>query len=93
MADFKPGLDHVRVGYGGTGNAADVATWLQGAHAGAGFAFADVDTDGNGQSDAVAVTGGSLGLETVVLGDWTVAALVGQGYLTADHHVKGDWIA
>ena len=93
IADFKPGLDHVRVGYGGTGNAADVATWLQGAHAGAGFAFADVDTDGNGQSDAVAVTGGSLGLETVVLGDWTVAALVGQGYLTADHHVKGDWIA
>jgi hypothetical protein len=28
-----------------------------------------------------------------VLGDWSVATLVGQGLLTADHHVKGDWIA
>lgn len=43
--------------------------------------------------DAVLVTGGSLGANAVVLEDWTLARLVGQGFLAADHDVKGDWIA
>ena len=28
----------------------------------------------------------------LLLDGWSVAALVGQGYLTADHHVHGGWI-
>jgi hypothetical protein len=40
----------------------------------------------------VAITGGSLGANSVVLADLTIATLVGQGYLTADLHVKGDWL-
>jgi spermidine/putrescine-binding protein len=80
------------VGYAGADNAADLNAWLHAVHAGTGFSFADVDTDGNGQADAVAVSGGSLGANTVVLNDWTVAALVGQGFLTTDLHVKGGWL-
>jgi VCBS repeat-containing protein len=92
IADFRPNLDHIVVGYAGADNAADLNAWLHAVHAGTGFSFADVDTDGNGQADAVAVSGGSLGANTVVLNDWTVATLVGQGFLTTDHHVKGDWL-
>jgi hypothetical protein len=92
ITDFRPNLDHIVVGYAGGDKAADLNAWLKGAHTGAGFSFADVDTDGNGSVDAVAITGGSLGGNTVVLNDWTVATLVGQGFLTTDHHVKGDWL-
>jgi VCBS repeat-containing protein len=92
ITDFRAGLDQIVVGYAGNGSAADLNAWLKGAHAGAGFAFADVDLDGNGQADGVAITGGSLGANSVVLGDLTIATLVGQGYLTADLHVKGDWL-
>jgi VCBS repeat-containing protein len=92
ITDFRAGLDQIVVGYAGNGSAADLNAWLKGAHAGTGFAFADVDLDGNGQADGVAITGGSLGANSVVLGDLTVATLVGQGYLTADLHVKGDWL-
>ena len=92
ITDFRPNLDHIVVGYGGNGSAADLNAWLKGAHTGAGFSFADIDTDGNGQADSVAVSGGSLGGNMVVLNDWAVATLVGQGFLTADQHVKGDWL-
>jgi VCBS repeat-containing protein len=92
ITDFRPNLDHIAVGYAGNGSAADLNAWLKGAHNGADFSFADIDTDGNGQADSVAITGGSLGGNTVVLSDLSVATLVGQGFLTADHHVKGDWL-
>jgi hypothetical protein len=92
ITDFRAGLDHIVVGYAGDGSAADLSGWLKGAHDGTGFSFADIDTDGNGQADAVAITGGSLGANTVVLGALSIATLVGQGYLTADHHVHGDWL-
>jgi VCBS repeat-containing protein len=92
ITDFRAGLDHIVVGYAGNGSVADLNAWLKGAHAGAGFSFADIDQDGNGQADAVAITGGSLGANSVVLADLTIATLVGQGYLTADLHVKGDWL-
>jgi VCBS repeat-containing protein len=92
IADFHAGLDQIVVGYAGNGSAADLNGWLKGAHTGTGFSFADVDTDGNGQADAVAITGGSLGANTVVLGDVNIATLVGQGFLTADHQVHGGWL-
>jgi VCBS repeat-containing protein len=92
ITDFRAGLDHIVVGYAGDGSAANLNAWLKGAHAGTGFAFADLDLDGNGQADAVAITGGSLGASSVVLADLTLATLVGQGYLSADLHVKGDWL-
>lgn len=92
ITDFRPGLDHIVMGYGGSGNAADLNAWLKDVHGASGFAFADVDTDGNGQADAVAISNASLGSNTVVLEGWSVATLVGQGFLTADHHVKGDWL-
>jgi VCBS repeat-containing protein len=91
LMDFRAG-DHIVVGYAGNGSAADLNGWLNGAHAGTGFSFADVDTDGNGKADAVAITGGSLGANTVVLATLSIATLVGQGFLTADHHVRGDWL-
>jgi VCBS repeat-containing protein len=92
ITDFRPVIDRIVAGYAGNGSEADLAAWLNAAHAGSDFAFADIDLDGNGQADAVAITGGSLGANSVVLGDWTVAALVGQGYLSADLHVKGGWL-
>jgi VCBS repeat-containing protein len=91
IMDFRVG-DHIVVGYAGDGSAADLNAWLGGQHAGTGFSFADVDTDGNGKADAVAITGGSLGANTVVLGALSLATLVGQGFLTADYHVRGDWL-
>jgi VCBS repeat-containing protein len=91
IMDFRTG-DHIVVGYAGDGSAADLNAWLGGTHEGTGFSFADVDTDGNGKADAVAITGGSLGANTVVLGALSVATLVGQGFLTADHHVQGGWL-
>jgi VCBS repeat-containing protein len=91
LMDFRAG-DHIVVGYAGNGSAADLNGWLNGAHAGTGFSFADVDTDGNGKADAVAITGGGLGANTVVLATQSIATLVGQGFLTADHHVRGDWL-
>jgi VCBS repeat-containing protein len=92
ITDFRAGLDHIVVGYAGNGSAADLSGWLKGPHAGTGFSFADIDVDGDGQADAVAITGGALGANTVVLGAVSVATLVGQGYLTADLHVRGDWL-
>jgi VCBS repeat-containing protein len=92
VLDFHANLDTIVVGYAGSDNAAELNTWLKGAHAADGFSFADVDLDGNGSIDGVSISGGALGANTVLLGDWTVATLVGQGYLTADHHVHGNWI-
>jgi hypothetical protein len=92
ITDFRPVIDRIVAGYAGNGSEADLTAWLNASHAGSDFAFADIDLDGNGQADAVAITGGSLGANSVVLGDWTVAALVGQGYLSADLHVKGGWL-
>jgi hypothetical protein len=40
----------------------------------------------------VAITGAALHENTLLLSDWTVATLVGQGFLTADHHVRGGWL-
>lgn len=91
ITDFRPVIDRIVAGYAGSGSEADLSAWLNASHAGSDFAFADIDRDGNGQADAVAITG-SLGANSVVLGDWTVAALVGQGYLSADLHVKGGWL-
>ncbi|HWJ93694.1 MAG TPA: Ig-like domain-containing protein, partial [Telluria sp.] len=88
VVDFKPNLDRILVGYSG----GDVTAWIKGAHSGTGFAFADVDTDGNGQVDAVAISGGSLGANSIVLSDWTIAALVGQRFLSEDLKVLGDWL-
>jgi Ca2+-binding RTX toxin-like protein len=92
ITDFRPGLDHIVIGYAGSGTHADLTSWLNGTHGGTGFSFADVDRDGNGQADGVAITGGSLGDTTLVLEDLTVATLVGQGYLSADQHLRGDWL-
>lgn len=88
VVDFRPNVDRILVGYEG----GDLSAWIKGAHTGAGFLFADVDTDGNGQHDAVAITGGSLGANSIVLNDWSVAALVGQRFLSADLKVLGDWL-
>jgi hypothetical protein len=92
ITDFRGNLDTIVVGYGGPETAADVSAFIKAAKAADGFAFADVDLDGNGSIDAVSITGGALGGNTVLLGDWTVATLIGQGYLSADHHVKGGWL-
>ncbi|GAB3458977.1 hypothetical protein GCM10027321_15640 [Massilia terrae] len=92
ITDFHGNLDTIVVGYAGAETAADVNAFIKGAKAADGFSFADIDLDGNGSIDAVAITGGALNGNTVLLGDWTVAALVGQGYLTADLHVKGGWL-
>jgi VCBS repeat-containing protein len=92
LLDFRPGLDRIVVGYNGAATPADLAIWLKGIGGGTGFAFSDADVDGNGTADAVAVTGGRLGSNTVMLNDWTVAELVGQRYLSADHQVLGDWL-
>jgi VCBS repeat-containing protein len=88
VADFKPNLDRIVVGYDGS----DLSAWLKGAHSGTGFVFTDADTDGNGQVDAVLVTGGSLGANSIVLSDWSIAALVGQRFLSAELKVLGDWL-
>ncbi|MGZ5201811.1 MAG: Ig-like domain-containing protein [Telluria sp.] len=92
ITDFKGQLDTIVVGYGGAATASDVNAYINGAHALDGFTFADVDLDGNGSVDAVSITGGALQGNAVLMSDWTVAMLVGQGYLTADHHVRGSWI-
>jgi VCBS repeat-containing protein len=92
ITDFKGQLDTLVVGYGGAATATDVNAYINLAHAVDGFTFSDVDLDGNGSIDAVSITGGALEGNTVLLSDWTVAELVGQKYLTADHHVKGGWI-
>jgi VCBS repeat-containing protein len=92
LLDFRPVLDQIVVGYAGSDSAADVAAWAKTAHAVDGFAFADIDLDGNGSADAVGISGGVLGDNTVLLNGWTVATLVGQGYLSADHHVRGGWL-
>jgi VCBS repeat-containing protein len=92
ITDFKGQLDTIVVGYGGASNATDLNAYINSAKAVDGFTFADVDLDGNGSIDAVSITGGALEGNTVLLSDWTVATLVGQGWLTADHHVKGGWI-
>lgn len=92
LVDFRPVIDRIVVGYAGADTGAGVISWLKGSHAGTGFSFADVDLDGNGHADAVAITGGSLGGNTVTLNDWTVAELVGQRYLSAEHKVLGDWL-
>lgn len=92
VLEFKPVLDKIVVGYAGSDSASDAAAWLKTMHAADGFAFADVDLDGNGSLDAVSITGGALGANNVLLDGWTVATLVGQGYLTLDHHVRGGWL-
>ncbi|GAB3403449.1 Ig-like domain-containing protein [Massilia agilis] len=92
VLDFKPQVDTIVVGYAGTDSAADVSAFIKQTHVVDGFSFADVDLDGNGSMDAVAITGGALGGNTVLLSDWSVATLVGQGFLTADHHVRGNWL-
>jgi VCBS repeat-containing protein len=92
LLDFRANLDTIVVGYAGSDNATELGTWLKGAHAADGFSFADVDLDGNGSIDAVSISGGALGANSVLLSDWTVATLVGQGYLTTDLHVRGGWI-
>jgi VCBS repeat-containing protein len=92
LTDFRPGLDRIVTGYAGAGTQADLMAWLNGTHSGSGFAFTDVDSDGDGVADAVAATGGSLGANTVVMDGMTIASLVGQGYLSADHHVLGGWL-
>lgn len=92
ITDFRGNLDTIVVGYGGPETANDVTAFIKAAKAVDGFTFADVDLDGNGTIDAVSITGGALHDNVVLLGDWTVASLVGQGYLTADHHVKGGWL-
>jgi VCBS repeat-containing protein len=92
ITDFRGNLDTIVVGYGGASTTADLNAYIKIAHAVDGFTFTDVDLDGNGTIDAVSITGGALEANTVLLSDWTVADLVGQRYLTADHHVKGGWI-
>jgi uncharacterized protein len=92
ITDFKGQLDTIVVGYAGGSNATEVNAFISIAKGLDGFTFADVDLDGNGSIDAVSITGGALEGNTVLLSDWTVATLVGQGWLTADHHVKGAWI-
>jgi VCBS repeat-containing protein len=92
LLDFRPVIDSIVVGYSGSDSAAEVSAWVKGAHAVDGFAFADIDLDGNGSVDAVGISGGVLGENSVLLNGWTVATLVGQGYLTADHHVRGGWL-
>jgi uncharacterized protein len=92
VVDFRPNLDTIVVGYTGSDNAAELNYWLGFSRAAGDFAFADVDLDGNGTIDAVSITGGALGMNKVLLSDWTVATLVGQGWLTTDHHVHGNWI-
>lgn len=92
ITDFRGNQDTIVVGYAGAETAADVNAFIKAAKAADGFTFSDVDLDGNGTIDAVAITGGALAGNTVLLGDWTVASLIGQGYLSADHHVKGGWL-
>jgi VCBS repeat-containing protein len=92
IIDFRPVIDRIVAGYAGNGSEADLNAWLAASHAAGDFAFADIDRDGNGLADAVAISGGSLGANSVVLNDWTVATLVGQGYLDAALHVKGGWL-
>jgi VCBS repeat-containing protein len=92
LLDFRPNVDKIVVGYAGTDSASEVTTWIKAAYAVDGFTFADVDLDGNGTTDAVAITGAALHENTLLLSDWTVATLVGQGFLTADHHVRGGWL-
>jgi VCBS repeat-containing protein len=92
VVDFKPQLDTIVVGYNGINTAADVTAFIKSAQVEDDFAFADVDLDGNGTIDAVSITGGGLGHNKVLLADYSIATLVGQGLLTADHHVHGNWI-
>jgi VCBS repeat-containing protein len=92
ITDFRPVIDRIVAGYAGNGGEADLNAWLNASHAAGDFAFADIDRDGNGLADAVAISGGSLGANSVVLNDWTLATLVGQGYLDAALHVKGGWL-
>lgn len=82
LVDFRPDQDRIRVDASG-----DSGFSL------AGLTFADLDLDGNGKVDAVAITGAGLGTGSVVLDDWSVATLVGQHFLTADHQVVGNWLA
>jgi uncharacterized protein len=92
LTDFRPGLDHIVAGYAGGTSQASLEAWLRGITEDGGFNFADIDRDGDGQADAVVATGGSLGENSVVLDDWTLASLVGQGYLDANHQVIGGWL-
>jgi VCBS repeat-containing protein len=92
VVGFKSQLDTIVVGYNGINTAADVTAFIKTAQVEDDFTFADVDLDGNGTIDAVSITGGGLGHNQVLLADFSIATLVGQGLLTADHHVHGNWI-
>jgi|GEM_PF-711590 len=98
IVDFAPNVDVIATGYTGTGVQADLQAWAtslrgHGHAAVTGFTFADADLDGNGSADAVAIGGGTLGSDVVLIGGWTVDALVQAGFLSASHQVLGGWIA
>ncbi|WLI90254.1 Ig-like domain-containing protein [Massilia sp. R2A-15] len=95
---FKPGEDTILTGFGETGALGNPSTWATTirnaplAATAAPWSFVDVDADGNGTADAVAISGGNLGSDTVVLDGWSIATLVGQNYLDAQHQAIGGWL-
>jgi VCBS repeat-containing protein len=94
ILDFKANNDRILLGYTGAGSPADLAAWVDGKHAAstAGFTFADIDLDGNGAADGVLITGAGAP-DGIVLANWTVATLVGQGLLNGAGQAQGGWLA
>ncbi|HEY5799617.1 MAG TPA: hypothetical protein VIT92_05320, partial [Burkholderiaceae bacterium] len=93
ITDFKPENDRILAGYAGPDTDSAVNAYIRAAKPGANaFTFADFDLEGDGKIEGVLVTGGSLGTGSLVLSDWTVAALVGQKMLTGSGQMAGDWI-
>ncbi|MES2149175.1 MAG: Ig-like domain-containing protein [Pseudomonadota bacterium] len=94
IVDFNPADDAISTGYigaGAFGTAASVHNSAVTAPA-APWAFADFDADGNGSPDSVLISGGNLGSDSIVLADWSIAALVGQHFLNGQNQAVGGWL-
>jgi VCBS repeat-containing protein len=91
ITDFRPTEDVIALGYGGNGSAADLTTFAtKHGTAQTDLAFTDLTLDGN--VHAVAVSGGALGDDVIVLANWTVADLVAQHFISGTNQVLGNWL-